>query len=179
MGWLFEDPITVIVAVALIEVLLAIALFNSGQGKLLWAMGGVLLLGFLLVLVELLVVTDREQISDTLTDAAAGLETNNAAAVMPFIAPDAAEMRSRAEAALSAVEVRSASFSGLDVTVNSHLTPPTAQARFFGKFNGRDRLGRIPYENLFRRFEVDLRRDADGWVMTDYRIVGGTDPGAN
>ena len=179
MGWLFEDPITVIVAVALIEVLLGVALFNSGQGKLLWAMGGVLLLGFLLVVVEMLVVTDREQISDTLSRAAAALETNDAAAVMAFIAPEAGDMRVRAEAALWTFEVQSASFSGLDVTVNSHVTPITAQARFLGKFHGHDRLGRIPYDDAFRRFEVDLRRDGDRWVMTDYRMRGGPDPGVN
>lgn len=172
MNWLFEDPITVIVAGVLIEVLLGIALYNSGQGRLLWAMGGVLTATLLLVLVELLVVTDRERISDTLSDAAAALETNNAAAVTPFIAPEASDMRARAEAALSVFVVKSASFSGLDVTVNSHLSPPTAQARFFGKFAGHDRLGRIPYENAFRRFEVDLRRDGDRWVMTDYRMHG-------
>jgi hypothetical protein len=179
MGWLFEDPTTVIVAVALLEVLLGIALVNSGEVKVLWGMGAVLLLGVLLVLVELVVITDKEQISDTMSRAADALETNDAAAVMQYIAPEAGDMRSRAEAALSAFEVKSASFSGLDVTVNSHLSPVTAQARFFGKFNGRDRLGRLPYENVFRRFEVDLRREGERWVMTDYRMLGGPDSGLN
>jgi len=172
MGWLFEDPVTVIVAGVLIEALLGVALYNSGQGKLLWAMGGVLVLTLLLVLVELVVVTDREQISDTLSGAAAALESNDPAAIVSYIAPEASGMRARAETALSVVVIESASFSGLDVIVNSHMIPPTAEARFIGKFRGHDRLGRMPYNNVLRRFVIDLRREGDRWVMTNYRVGG-------
>jgi len=170
MNWLFEDPLTVIVAGVLIEILLGVALSHTGEVRVLWAMGGVLGLTLVLLVVEQVVVTDREQIADTLTAAAAALETNNAAAISPFIAPEAADMRARAEQVLSMVKIEDASFSGLEVILNSHMKPPTAQANFIGKFSGQ--AANMPYKNAWRRLEVDMRREGDRWVMTDYKLGG-------
>ena len=39
-----------------------------------------------------------------------------------------------------------------------------------GYINGRDRRGELPYENFAGRFLVRLRREGDGWLMTDYEM---------
>ena len=70
MTWLVEDPTPTLVAAALIEAVLVLALVKTGRGVLLWAVGGVALLAVALLALEWLVVTDKEKVEETLSGAA-------------------------------------------------------------------------------------------------------------
>ena len=72
-----ESPYPILIAGLLAETVLAAALFRTGRGVLLWAMGGVALVVLLGVLVEHYTVTDTKRIRQTLEEAAAGLKANS------------------------------------------------------------------------------------------------------
>lgn len=174
MSWLFEDPTMLIAAGVLIEALLAVALVKSGRGALVGVMLGVLLLVVLGVVVEQTVVTERERVEAVLDAASAALVAGNADAVLRTIDPAAAELRSYVRSVMSQARITEVKLYDLVITVNSRTTPPTARADFMGRVKGTYR-GDAPAggEGLaLRRLTVELRRDPEGWLITDYRDRG-------
>jgi hypothetical protein len=168
MTFLFENPWWIIFAGVIIEAVLGIVMFRSGRGALLWVMLGVLALTLLGVLIERLVVTDRERVEMTLDGITAALEANDLNRVLSYVAPEATQTRSRATWALGRIEVQSAGFYRLNITINRLTSPPTAKAAFFGHIAYRDRQGEIPYNNYGSRFVVDLRKEGDRWIVTGH-----------
>ena len=74
MSWLFEDPTPVLAGGALILVLLAVVLYQTGRAVVLGVMAGVVALVAGLVVLERAVVTDEEAIHDVFDQIAAALE---------------------------------------------------------------------------------------------------------
>ena len=74
MTTLLDNPIPILVAGVVVEIILAIPLLTTRRTKWLFWMGGVLVLTLLLLLVEHLVVTPREEVETTLNDLAAAIE---------------------------------------------------------------------------------------------------------
>ncbi|HEX7376879.1 MAG TPA: hypothetical protein VF278_07190 [Pirellulales bacterium] len=180
MSWLFEDPTTILVAGVLIEALLVVALVNSGQRAIVWAMAGVFALLCLGVLIERIVVTDREEISDTLDGVLTAIQANDIEGVLSCIDPQAASMRASVRTALASAHITEARVYDLEVAVNRHDEPPTAQAEFTGRVKGNYRGEAGAGEGmLLRKFTVDFRRAGDRWLMTGYQdrgaIVGRND----
>lgn len=169
MSWILEDPTPTLVGAALIIALLILALVKTGRGVLLYAIAGVILLTALILVAERLVVTDREAISDTLSEAVVALEANDPQALGKLIDPTSPMLREAARE-MAQVNIQKVTFSRLDVKVNRHTSPATAEADFMGYVNGRDRRGELPYENFTGRFIVRFRRDGDRWLMTGYDI---------
>src|SRR5262245_54422670 len=90
----------------LAEALLGLAWYQTGNKRLFQAMVGALVVMLLLLALELLVVTDREAVSNTLEDTANAMETNDLNQVLAFIAPEATKLRTDAERYLPNVMVR-------------------------------------------------------------------------
>lgn len=173
MSWLFEDPTTLIVVGVLIEALLAVALVNSRQGKLIFAMLGVLALVLIGVIVEQLVVTDYERIEAALDGTARALRNNDVEGVLARIAPEAAGMRKTVEATLGRAHVTDAHVKDLSVRFNRLASPPTARAEFIGNVKGSFHAGADAAEGVvIRRFTVDFVRRGDHWLMTGYEDLG-------
>jgi hypothetical protein len=170
MAWLVEDPLMILIVGAAVEAVLLIALVNTGRGELLYAMIAVGVVVAALLMVERLVVTDRERVQQTLHSAAKALETNDVEAVIAHIAPDAAPMRHQVRAILPLVEVREARISGLKITFNELTIPPTATAEFVGRVNARWLHGTAPRDQYLARFTVTLEPVGDRWLMTDYQM---------
>jgi len=152
------------------EALLALILWRTGRGVILWAMGGVLLLVLGGVLLERLVVTERKRIEATLDGAAAAVEANDLNLVNMYIADDAADPRALARWALSQVKFTRAKISRLDITINRRTTPPTAKAAIRGYVSFKDRKGEYPYENHPLKGTVELRQGPDRWLVTGYKM---------
>jgi len=174
LSWLFEDPTTVIVAGVLIEGLLAVALVKSGRGLLALPMLLVALVMGLVVLVERLVVTDREQIEEVLDGVTAALMANDLEGVLRHIDPAAAGMRAQVRAAVSEARITDARIYDLQVEVDHHARPPVAQADFTGRVKGNYR-GQGPAAGegmLLRRFTVDFHLVDGHWRMTGYEDRG-------
>ncbi|MGA2796255.1 MAG: hypothetical protein ABSE63_01620 [Thermoguttaceae bacterium] len=168
MSLLFENPLRIIFIGIVIEAVLGIVLLRTGRGALLWAMLGVLALTLAGVVVERLVVTDKERVEMTLDGITSALEANDLTRVLSYIAPGAVGTRSRAAWAMGRIEVQSARIYRLEITFNRLTYPMTARAAFFGHISYRDRQGEIPYNNYGSRFIVDLRKQGDAWVVTGH-----------
>ncbi len=77
MTLLFENPLRIIFIGIVIEAVLGIVLLRTGRGALLWAMLGVLALTLAGVVVERLVVTEKERVEMTLDGITSALEAND------------------------------------------------------------------------------------------------------
>ena len=173
MSWLFEDPTTLIAAGLLIEVLLAVALYNTGRVALVGAMVGVLVVVGLGVLIERIVVTDREQVADALDGVASAVEANDVERVLSFIDPASTGMRASVRMALASAHISEVRVYDLVVEVNDESNPPSAQAEFTGRVKGSYRGETGGGEGmLLRKFIVSFRRQGDRWLMTDYEDRG-------
>lgn len=173
MSWLFEDPTTLVVAGALIEGLLAVALVKSGRGLLAVPMLVLALVLGVCLLVERLVVTDREQIEDVFGGVTKALMANDIDGVLAYIDP-AAGMRSQVRNVLSGAHITDARIYDLEVEVNRDARPPAAQAELTGRVKGRYR-GEGPAGGegmMLRRFTVDFRLIDGRWLMTAYEDRG-------
>lgn len=171
MAWLFEDPTLILLAGGLVQALLIVALVRTGRGAIMWAIAGVAVLMGILLVIEYVVVTEREEVIDTLHAAAAALESNDLDAVIALIAPEAADLRREAESRLPGIVIRSVKLRRLDVAIRSSGDRATAEASMLLRVEGRDRQGQAPYENFLRPVTITLRREADRWLITGYREV--------
>jgi hypothetical protein len=170
---LFEDPTTLIVAGALIEVLLGIGLFKSGRGVLALPMIGVLVLVGLGVLVERLVVTDREHVETALDGVCRALMANDVEGVLKHIDPEAGGIRSHVQSILPRAHITDARLYDVVIRVNHHTSPPSAQADFTGRVKGRFQGDGGGGEGpVLRKFTVNFRQEGDNWLITDYEDHG-------
>jgi hypothetical protein len=179
MAWLVEDPWPVVVGTLAVLGVLAVVLYRTGRGIFIAAMIAVALLGCGLLLVERLVVTERERVEAALEGAAAALERNDLEGVLSHIAPEAGAMRASVAAVLPGVEVTDANIGGdLKVTFNNLTNPPSARADFTGRVTLKSRSPSLafPFDNFVRPFTVRLRREGDRWVMTEYQMGDLTNP---
>ncbi len=121
-----------------------------------------------MVVLERAIVTETEQVEDTLHGIAEYLEANDIPMVVASFAPNCPGI-GPARSALNRVTVQSATVGrDLEVRINRLTSPPTATAYFTGRVQARDKSGTIPYENYIRKFKVRLERHGDRWLISDY-----------
>jgi hypothetical protein len=168
MAIFLESPWPILSIGITVELVLAILLWRTGQGRVLWAMLGtlgVVLLGFLL---QWLVVTDREAIDNLLHDCAAAAEANDIPRLLGHISPSAKDVQTDIQTVLGRVEVTMARIIDLKITVNRQVNPREAKASFTAIAKGRDRKGEFPAQAYACKLIVDLRRENIGWRIADY-----------
>lgn len=168
MKWLLEDP-TFIWATGLTALaVLAVMLTRTGRAVILAWMGGAAALLALMLLVEWLVVTEREEVEDTIHRMARALENNDLATLDAHVDPQAGLTRNDVALAMSRYEFSDASINDLDVRMNRLVAPPMATADFMGRVSLHDRQGHVPQGTLIRRFSVKFSRRDDVWRMVSY-----------
>jgi hypothetical protein len=165
-----ESPWPILLVGIVAETTLAILLLRTGQGKWLWAILGVGLLVLLGLLVERLVVTEREAVQRTLDAAVAAVEASDLGRLLECVSPAAERTRSDARWMLNRVEVRTARIRDVEITINRLTSPPTAKAKFRAIGTGRDRMGQFPYETFVQPVTVDLRKEGDRWLIGSYQV---------
>jgi hypothetical protein len=170
MTALVESPWPVLFIGIVVEAALGLALLKTGRGKLLWAMIGVGVLTLLGLVVERLVVTDREAVADTLDAAAAAVEANDLERLLSYISPTAQRPQADSRFVLGRFEVSKARVRNLEVSINRLTSPPTAKAKFTAFGQGRDRQGVFPYQAYSQQVIVELRLEGDRWLVTDYSV---------
>ena len=121
-----------------------------------------------MIVVEQKIVTETEEVEDTLHGIAENLEANNLPEVLSSFAASCPGIN-RARSALNSVTVQSATVGrDLDIRINQLTNPPTATAYFTGRLQFRDKSGTIPYDNFIRKFKVRLERHDGRWLVADY-----------
>ncbi len=176
-----ESPWPILIVGLVAEALLAVALFRTGRGKLLWPIGGVALLVLLGLVAERYTVTDTKLVRQTLDAAAAGLVANDKDRVKACIVPDPDGDPTRAatdEAFRYPVVFRRISISDLDVKFNDRTSPPTADATFMVYVTVRVRgpdsteIGEITKPV---NMKIKLRKHSGRWLVYGQPVHNGYD----
>jgi hypothetical protein len=174
MDAFLESPWPALGLGALALALLGVAWHNTRDRRLLQAMLGVIAVMLLLLLIQWLVVTDREAVAHALEETAQALESNDLNRVLAHLAPEGDRIRADAQRYLPHVEISDANIGGdLEVTVNRLTSPPSARATFTGRITGVNRIPgeTIPYDNFVKKFTLKLREGDSGWLITDYEMA--------
>lgn len=176
MNVFLESPWPAVLLCIVVETILGIVFMRTGRVLVVVAMGLVLAATAGMLILEATVVTDTEQIEDTLHGIAEDLEANDVPAVLAAFAPQCPRLR-EVRSRLERVTVQSASVGAdLEVRISKLTNPPSATAFFTGHIHARENRGTIPYENFIRKFQVKLERRDGNWLITDVEDAapGGT-----
>ncbi|HLA86089.1 MAG TPA: hypothetical protein VJL29_14980 [Thermoguttaceae bacterium] len=167
MTLLLESPIPVLFVGVVIVAILGVVFFQTGRAVALLAAGGVVLITLLGLGVEHYVVTEREAVETALYDLADAMEANDKNAAIACLSSSAGETRARAEWAFSRFHVLRANVSNLEIDVNELTSPPSAEARFDGFVQVRDRQGNMQgAENFY--FVLSYRKEGGRWLVTSH-----------
>ncbi len=170
MTWLTENPLPALLIGSLTTVILAGGWLRTGSKWLLAAIIAAIVLTIAAVLAERFIVTDREQVTQTLFDIAARVERNQVNETLQYAYPKTPAVRSQAAAELplyrfSEVNIKS----NLEVEVFPQRNPPMATAEFNVVVVLSTRDGLIANRRIPRYLEVTFYKDDDGqWRVGAY-----------
>jgi hypothetical protein len=166
MTWLLEDSLPVIVMGVILIAALAVGFIKTGSRAPLYGLAFVILLLIGLVLLERMVVTDREQVEDVLFTIAKAVERNDIDEAIRHISPEAPGVQ-HADRELRRVNFREVDIKpNLEIEVFADRSPPTAEARFNVVVVGD--IGGGP-QRYPRYVEVTFEKQGERWVARDYQ----------
>jgi hypothetical protein len=165
-----ENPMPVILIGILLETVLGVVFVVSRRKPLLWAMVSVAVLVAVGVLVERLVVTERERAIETMESACRAVEANDAKRVRELIAENpTSDILKRLEFYMGMVEFTKVRIHNVKVDINRLASPPTAKAQFDGNANYKDKTGSNPYSYWAGSFVVQLVQSNGQWKIKDVK----------
>jgi hypothetical protein len=170
MAMFVESPWPILFVGIAVEGVLAMLLLQTGRGKFLIAMIGVAAVVVVGLIVERLVVTDREAVEHTLDAAVAAVRKNDVNGLLACIAPSAQNARGLSQWVLGRFEIEEGRISDLDIKVTRQTSPPSATAKFLAVGKARDRMGQVPYEGYMQHVAVELQLQGGRWLVTDYNL---------
>jgi len=167
--WFTEDPTPILVCGGLVLLVLGGFFLKSGRAGVLIAAALVVMVMGAAVLIDRFVVTDREQVANTIYDAAAAAERNDLNAVTDFISPTAPEVKEEARRWIGQAKIESVNISAMEVTLDRAAKPMTATAEFrvFATGQLTDRSMLYPFKYL-SRLDVKLMQSGKRWLVTGY-----------
>ena len=115
MAFLVEGPWTILFIGIAVEAILGLALMQTGRGKYFIAMIGMAVVVVIALVVERLVVTDREAVEQTLDAAVAAARKNDVNGVLDCISPSAKEAREYVRWIFGRFEVQEGHISDLEI----------------------------------------------------------------
>ncbi|HKD36487.1 MAG TPA: hypothetical protein VKB78_06790 [Pirellulales bacterium] len=166
MSWFTEDSTPVLVIGIITVAILLLAFVKTSHLKLLYAIGGVVIIVATIVFIEKHTVTDTKRIRALLDSAAAAAERNDVAGVLDAISPNAQSLRQEVSRQLPQFEIQSAYIRGLDIKINRFNNPPSAVATFIGHIEGRMRNGGLAAQHIPVQVKATLVRGSnDRWFV--------------
>jgi hypothetical protein len=166
-----ESPWPILLLGIAAEAILAIALVRTGRGVLLWAMIGVGLVVVAGVVVERLVVTERERVAETINGAARAVEKGDLNGILSYVSPSAAATRAAAQQWHGSYEISEIKVRNLDVKINKLTSPPTALAEFNVLVTGRVKGGMMEYAGTQPgKVTLQLRLEGGRWLIADHKF---------
>jgi low affinity Fe/Cu permease len=172
MNWLFEQPVVVV----LIGIALLIALGGgwsaTGRKELLYAMGVTLLLIVAGLIVEKVVVTDREAIRAKLIEIARDLQHNDRSAVVAHVHSSRPELKQKAEAELPKYHFSECRITGIHlIEVNSKAEPRSSIVEFnlMARLSVKDGMIELADASIPRWVKLQMAVEKDGtWKVQEY-----------
>jgi hypothetical protein len=165
--WFIEDPTTLLIAGGIAILVLVGFFFKTGRGVLLLALAGVAAIMLLAVLIDSLVVTDREAIANIIYQSAVAAEENRLSDLKAYISPIADAVRREADHWIGRVKLETVYITAMRVDLNRQANPPAAQAVFRvlarGTMSDRTMTVGGGYSGLVT---VDFEKQGDRWWVT-------------
>ncbi len=163
-----ENPAPIWAVGAVLTTLAALVFLARRNLPSLFALLGVVLLTLLLVLVEQIIVTQREEVEAAIDRLAAAVEANDLPAVLAHLDPTAIKPTTDAKTLLPRLKIAKAHVAGtLSIDMDHSAMPPRATSRFRALLDAVDRKSgmKIVY---FDEVEIIWARKDDRWLATDY-----------
>ena len=172
MNLVLEQPLAVVIVGVICGLVAGIAWSSSGRKEWLIGLGLVVVLTIVGLIVEQLVVTDREAIEATLAEIARDVQSNNLPAVLRHVSSNNAELQRKAEAEMPNYrfdECRVTKIHQLDI--DTSVEPRSALVEFNVVASGSFQQGGIelPDRGVPRRVLLQMVREGDGkWRVQGY-----------
>jgi hypothetical protein len=170
MSWLTEDPTLVLILAGVAELVLLGVFLVGRLAKVLVAMVAVAALAGVLLLVEALVVTDRERIHETVIQLIDGVRSEDVAAVLAGISSrtEAAALRDVAQQYVPDADVGSLGILDLKIDVQQPPTPALDSTPRWGRAVITV-IGSMEYQGIARPVKAKSTLlfvpEGDGWRL--------------
>jgi len=168
--WFTENPLPILIGGGVVLLVLLVLLLKSGRGVILTAMLGVAIVMGLAVLIDRLVVTDRERVAKLVYEAAAAAQRNEIEPIIANILPSATAIRAEARRWIGQVKLSDVTITNMRVDLDRAARPPAATAvfRVIAKGEVRDRTAVYPGD-YFGVITAHFVRQDDRWMLSDYQ----------
>ena len=170
MNWLDQNAIWLVLACVVAAAILAGGWLQTGRRVLVLAAALPILLALALLIVQQLVVTDREQVEATLHEIAGHVRRNDLDAVLRHVDPQSPRVADQARSEFPRYEFDEVTIKrNLEVTVDRRQQPPKAVAEFNVTVLVSEKAGAFQKQRV-PRFAVVTFLLRDGkWRVSDYR----------
>jgi hypothetical protein len=167
--WFTENPLPILTGGGVVLLVLLVLLLKTGRGAILTAMLGVAILMGLAVLIDRLVVTDRERVANLVYEAAAAAQRNEIEPIIANILPSATAVRAEARRWIGQARLSDVTITNMRVDLDRGAKPPVATAvfRVIAKGEIRDRTAVYPGD-YFGLITAHFVRSEDRWMLADY-----------
>ena len=171
MTWILENSVPAIIIGGLTAAMLGGGWLQTGRKWLLYLMIAAIVLTFGAVILERVVVTDREQVTATLHEIAAAFERNDIDAALQYTYSGAPEVRSQATGELGRYEFTAVDIKrNLEIEVFPKANPPRAVAEFNVTVQLTVRNTLYTNRRIPRWVQVIFYQEADGaWRVGGYQ----------
>jgi hypothetical protein len=173
MNWLFEQPLVIAIAGIVVGIAIGVAWSSTGRKELLFALGAVVVFTIAGLIVERMVVTDREAIEQTLVEIARDVQSNDVRAVVRHIHPGAPEIVRQAEAEMPNYEFTECRITKVHtIDIDASAEPRSAIVEFNVIASGSFSQGDISVADtkIPRWVQLHMVREKDGrWTVQDYK----------
>ena len=170
MVWIVEQPLLIAAIGTLSALILLGGLLKTGRAWLIGAVVGVVVMTIGMLVLERIVVTERERVEGTIHRIASDLESNQAPRVIRHISREAPRLSQEAKKVLSQIVIH-------EVRVKSNLRvevggDPSSEAT--ATFNvvvvASDREGYMQNQPTPRLVTVHLVKEDGSWKVVDYQL---------
>lgn len=169
MTTLLENPLPIAAVGGLVSLFALIVFWSRRDSASLAALAGAVLLTLGLLLVERLVVTERERVENAVADIIAAVKANDLPGVLDSIDPAAAKVRADVQQLMPEMKVNAANSVGrTDVTFDETAQPPTADARILAVLVGIHERSGAPVGYYKQRVDLHWVKRGDRWLLDDY-----------
>jgi len=168
--WFTENPLPILIGGGVLLLVLLVMLLKTGRGVILTAMLGVAIIMGLALLIDRLVVTDRERVANLVYDAAAAAQRNEIEPIIANILPSATAIRAEARHWIGQAKLSDVTITNMRVDLDRAARPPAAMAvfRVIAKGEVRDRTAVYPGD-YFGVITAHFVRQEGRWMLSDYQ----------
>lgn len=170
MTTLLENPVPTMVGGLMLTIILIGSWLKTGHRSLLAVALVVVALAIGLLVAERMVLTDREQVEQTLQIIARDVESGDLERMLSHVHPEADDTRDAAAREIPQYRIKSVRIKrGVEVKLNLKHDPPEATADFNVVVEGADTVGLFGERQVPRFVSVRFWKDGDRWKVKDYR----------